>query len=174
MAIMQALKKYHPTVSQIITILTKYNVWFETFEHQPVRTSEEAAAIRTGYTLEQGAKALILKAKVANSESFFCMVVVAGTKKFNSKKVIKALKAKSIRFATPEEVSRLTNGVEIGGVPPWGNLFDLKTFVDTSITSQEAIIFNAGDRSFSIAMRTNDYLALHPSTEVTVTEDTKQ
>lgn len=34
---------YHPLTKQITDLLTKNNYWFETFQHEPVLTSEEAA-----------------------------------------------------------------------------------------------------------------------------------
>jgi len=84
------------------------------------------------------------------------------------------LNVKSIRFATTDEVSKLTGGVLIGGVPPWGSLFKLPTYVDSSLTQLEKIIFNAGDRSVSIAMNTKEYLKYQPTTLVDVIADTKQ
>jgi prolyl-tRNA editing enzyme YbaK/EbsC (Cys-tRNA(Pro) deacylase) len=61
---MQIDPKYHSTVSQIINLLEKNNYWFEIFEHEPVRTSDEAARTRNGYSLHQGAKALIVRVKI--------------------------------------------------------------------------------------------------------------
>ena len=154
---------YHPTVKLLLDLLKKNNCWFETFEHKPVRTSEEAAEIRTGYSLEQGAKALIIKAKKNASTQFFVMIVIPGNSTFNSKSVKKLLGVKSIRFATPEEVAECTKGIQVGGVPPWGSLFSLQTYVDPTVLEHEALIFNAGDRRFSIAMKTKDYLELNSS-----------
>ena len=57
---------YHLVVKKIISLLEDNECWFETFEHAPVRTSEEAADIRTGYSIEQGAKALIVRVKGKN------------------------------------------------------------------------------------------------------------
>ena len=62
-----------------------------------------------------------------------------------------------MRFATEEEVSQTTNGVQIGGVPPFGNLFNLKTIVDPKLFLNEKIVFNAGDRRYSVAMLSQDY-----------------
>jgi prolyl-tRNA editing enzyme YbaK/EbsC (Cys-tRNA(Pro) deacylase) len=110
---------YHPVVRQITDLLLKHNCWFETFEHEPVLTSEEAVKVRTGYSLSQGAKA--------------------------------------IRFATVGEVASLTNGVQAGGVPPFGNLFSLEVLADPKLFENEKIIFNAGDRRFSVAMKSKDF-----------------
>ena len=52
---------YHSVVEQIKTLLKENSFCFEPFEHEPVRTSLEASRIRTGYGIEQGTKALIVK-----------------------------------------------------------------------------------------------------------------
>lgn len=151
---------YHPVTTQIIDLLKKHSVWFELFEHAPVRTSEEAASIRNGYTLQQGAKALIIKIKTPDIQKKYVMLVTPGDKRFTNRKVKQLLNAKDLRFATEEEVLELTGGVQPGGVPPFGNLFNLEVFVDPSLLQNEKIIFNAGDKSISIGMKSDDFLTL--------------
>jgi len=152
--------EYHAVVRKIINILEGGKVWFEVFEHESVRTSEEAAKIRTGYSLKQGAKTIIIKAKTSSDLSSYFMLVLPGDKKFDSKKVKKALKIKDIRFATEVEVLLITDGVQPGGVPPFGNIFGLQVIVDPTLIQNERIIFNAGDRRCSIAMKTKDYVGM--------------
>jgi len=149
--------EYHEVVSKILALLKNDGYWFETFEHEPVRTSEEAAKVRTGYSLAQGAKAMIVRVKKSESEKFFAMLVLPGDKRFDIAKVKKLFGARDIRFATEEEVKTITGGVVPGGVPPFGNLFDLPVVADPRLFENEKIIFNAGDRSFSIAMKSADY-----------------
>lgn len=151
---------YHPLTRQISELIEGSGFWFESFEHPPVRTSEEAARIRDGYSLEEGAKALIVKTKRGGGESEFVMLVVPGDKKFDKDKVKNVLGIKDIRFATEDEVSEITKGVKPGGVPPFGNLFGLKVYADIGIFEHEKIIFNAGDRSYSVAMKAEDYKEL--------------
>lgn len=151
---------YHATVQKILALLNTNGVWYETFEHAPVRTSTDAAKIRHGYTLHQGAKSLIVRVKIPHVGKKFVMLVIPGDTKFDSGKVRFALGASEIRFATEEEVSEVTQGVQVGGVPPFGNIFGLEVFVDPHIVEQEKIIFNAGDRQFSVAMKATDYQKL--------------
>ncbi len=151
--------EYHPLVEKIKTLLTERSCWFETFEHEPVRTSEEAAKVRSGYVLHQGAKALIVKAK-KNADGVFVMLVIPGDSRFDGEKVRKLLGTKELRFATEDEVSEITQGVVVGGVPPFGNLFNLEVIVDSKLLENEKIIFNAGDRRFSISMKSADYINL--------------
>ena len=151
---------YHELVAKIIELLENNNCWHEKFEHEAVKTSEDAAKVRTGYTLSQGAKALILKAGTNKKEQVYFMVVTPGDKKFDSAKVKKILKAKELRFATEIEVGEITKGVQFGGIPPFGNIFGLKVYADPLLFINEKIIFNAGDRRLSIGMYSKDFQRL--------------
>ncbi|MBI2310245.1 hypothetical protein HYU90_00230 [Candidatus Collierbacteria bacterium] len=148
---------YHKVVSKIIDLLKNGGYWFETFEHEPVRTSEEAGKVRTGYSLAQGAKAMIVRVKKSATDKSFVMLVLPGDRRFDFAKVKQLFDAKDIRFATEEEVVKLTGRVLPGGVPPFGNLFGLPVVADPLLFENEKIVFNAGDRSFSVAMKSADY-----------------
>jgi len=151
--------KYHPVTEKIKDLLNSQNIAFETFEHEPVRTSEEAAKVRTGYSIEQGAKALIVRVKKDGVKTFV-MVVVPGNSKFDKEKLKINFGLTDIRFALEDEVDKITSGVLPGGVPPLGNLFDLGVYVEQTLLNNERIIFNAGDRSFSVGMKSSDYISL--------------
>ena len=153
----QSLSKYHPTVSQIIKLLKNHHCWFETFEHNPVRTSEEAAKTRNGYFLHQGAKVIIVRVKVTHSDKKFVMLVFPGDMRFDNNKIKFLFNAKDIRFATEQEVSDLTSGIQPGGVPPFGNLFNMEVLADPTLFENKKTVFNAGDRSFSVAMESAHY-----------------
>ncbi len=162
---------YHSVTSEILARLRAHNAWHETFEHEPVRTSEQAAQLRHGYTLQQGAKAILLRVKINESEKFFVMLVFPAHLQFDKQKVKKFFRARDIRFATEPEVGELTNGILPGGVPPFGNLFHLRVIVDPKLFENEKIIFNAGDRRFSIAMRADDYKKIVNPEVVEITGD---
>ena len=146
----------HPIHQQITDLLRTNNCWFEEFTHEAVRTSEESAKLRDGYTLQQGAKALIVRAKIPGQGKKFIMLVMPGDRKFDSAKVKQLLGSKDLRFATEQEVGEVTGGVKPGGVPPFGNLFDLDVVADQSLFNNEKIVFNAG-RTSSIGMKSADY-----------------
>ena len=61
------------------------------------------------------------------------------------------------------EFRDLFPGCETGAEPPFGNLFDLDTIVDTALTRDEEIVFNAGSHWHTIKLRYDDYARLvHP------------
>ena len=152
--------KYHPVTEKITSLLSKNKFWFETFEHGPVRTSEEAAKLRTGYKLNQGAKAIIVRGKEAGVGKKFVMLVFPGDKKFDAVKIKEQFNISDISFASEAQVGKITQGVLPGGVPPFGNLFGLDVIMDKGVLDNEKIVFNAGDRCFSVAMKSADYVTL--------------
>lgn len=141
------------TVQAIRKFLEENHISYEYKEHEEVRTSEEAAKAR-GEDIKIGAKAMILKA-----DDKFVMLVLSSAKKIDSKKVKQMLDAESLRFATPEEVTQLTGCIP-GGVPPFANIFGLELIVDMTIPQNEYMAFNAGERTKSLKLKTEDYLKL--------------
>src|SRR5262245_26638413 len=140
------------TVFQRVSgLLDAKSIPHDVLRHAPVFTSEEAAAIR-GTPLASGAKALVCKA-----DERFLMVVLPADRKLASKLVRKAAGAKSLRFASREEVEQLTS-LAPGSIPPFGSLFSLPTWCDDRLAEQPRINFNAGDHSISISMAYTDYL----------------
>src|SRR3954462_14491514 len=95
---------------------------YDVLRHAPVFTSEEAAAVR-GTPLASGAKALICKA-----DERFVMIVMPADRRLASKEA----GAKSLRFASREEVEQLTT-LAPGSIPPFGSLFGLPTWCDESL-----------------------------------------
>jgi Ala-tRNA(Pro) deacylase len=104
------------TFNSVESLLKQHGVSFEVLRHQPVFTSEEAAAGR-GVALSTGAKALICKV-----DNRFVMFVIPADRKLDSKRVRQALGIWALRFATPDELRELT-GLTPGAVPPFGSLF---------------------------------------------------
>jgi prolyl-tRNA editing enzyme YbaK/EbsC (Cys-tRNA(Pro) deacylase) len=135
------------------SFLDENNISYEFKEHEEVRTSEEAAKAR-GEDIKIGAKAMILKC-----DDRFVMFVLSAAKKIDSKRAKEILNVKSMRFATPEEVTQLTGCVP-GGVPPFANIFGLDLLLDKTIVANEFMAFNAGERTKSLKLKTKDYLSL--------------
>lgn len=141
--------------NKIKNLLENNNCDFKYFEHEPVRTSEDAANLRPGISMHQGAKALICEAKFSNGEKRPIMIVLPGDMKANFKSVRKLIGAKDLYLISPQDVLKLT-GIEVGGVPPFGDLLGLEVYMDKWILENERIAFNAGDRTISIIMKSKD------------------
>ncbi len=134
--------------------LDEARVPYAVTHHAPVRTSEEAAKVR-GTPLSSGAKALVCKA-----DERFVLFVMPADRRLDSAAVRRTLGIRSLRFATPEELT----GLPPGAIPPFGALFALPTYCDQAIADEATINFNAGDRAISVAMAPSDYLAVERPT----------
>jgi Ala-tRNA(Pro) deacylase len=139
--------------AEIIQLLTNAGVEFRTFQHEAVRTSEEAAAVR-GTPLERGAKALVLECGDG-----LLLAVISAAAKVDFRALKQRIGVKRVQMASADRVRAVT-GCEPGGVPPFGNLFGLRVIVDPSLLDNEWIDFNAGDRTRSVEMRADDFVRL--------------
>lgn len=134
---------------KIIEVLTSQNIPFTKLEHEPVTTSEAAAGAR-GSRLEQGAKALIVKV----NEQYYHLIISAA-KRVDNNKLRKILGTNRVRFATLEELKKLT-GCLPGAVPPFGNIFGLPVLMDNALLAEEVVYFNCGSHTISLRMARAD------------------
>ena len=132
-----------------LEMLAAQNIAFQKLVHEPVTTSEAAAGAR-GSRLEQGAKALIVKA----NEKYYHLIISAA-KRVDNNKLRKILGTNRVRFATPEELKTLT-GCLPGAVPPFGNLFDLPVLMDDALLAEETVYFNCASHTVSLRMARAD------------------
>lgn len=123
---------------------------FEPYEHEAVRTSEDAAKIRNT-PLYEGAKALVLYA-----DEKPVMVVVPGDRKLDMKAFKSQYHIRDLRMATPAQVEEVT-GVTIGAVPPFGHIFGIPAYMDAAFKKNSHVSFNAGLHTHSIRMSEKDY-----------------
>jgi len=136
--------------NKIIEFLNSNNVKYEEIEHEPVYTSKQAAKVRGGGVLSQGAKALVFDI------GFPIMLVLRGCDKVDNKAAKQLLNKKRVSLATPEKVKEYT-GVEIGAVAPFGFLLGIETYVDENLFKNEYIMFNPGKHNRTIKILAQDY-----------------
>ncbi|NOZ23960.1 MAG: hypothetical protein GXP25_23025 [Planctomycetes bacterium] len=134
---------------KILDHLTSLDIPFDKLEHEVVTTSEAAAGARSS-RLEEGAKALIVKAGDA-----FYHLIISAAKRVDNNKLRKTLGTRKVRFARPEEVMQLT-GCMPGAVPPFGNLFGLKVYMDDALLAEDTVYFNCGSHTVSLRMSQED------------------
>lgn len=120
--------------------------------HEPVYTSQEAANVRAGESLSQGAKALVL---VADKE--YVLFVLPGDKRADLDKLQKILGVKKLVMASRDSVKSKT-GLEVGAIPPFGSAMGLRSFVDKDLLKNDEIVFNVGRHDRSALISSEDYL----------------
>ena len=138
---------------KIIKLLENKKTKYQTYEHEPVFTSEQSAKVR-GTKIKQGAKALVMFA-----DKQPVMLVLSAATKVDAKAFKKQYQVKDLRMATAQEVEQKT-GTKIGAVPPLGNLFELPVYVDEKLGENTEIAFNAGLHTNSIKMTYQDFVEI--------------
>jgi Ala-tRNA(Pro) deacylase len=165
----------------IKNFLDKHGVEYTVYEHEPVYTSEQAAAVR-GFDLKSGVKSLVFRVETkattkteaqisskgverksskteqsSSDSSCFILALVSGDRKIDNKKLAAVVNANNVKLATPDEVLKRA-GCEIGSVHPFGNLAGLETYMDKRILENKIIAFNAGLHTITITMKSEDFV----------------
>lgn len=142
-------------LTSLCSLLDQKQVPYRLVHHAVTLTSEESARARNE-ALHVGAKALLLKI-----DTGFKLVVIPAHRKLDSAGLKRALKAASLRFATPEELHEQT-GLVPGSVPPFGQpILHLDLIADALVGLEEnRVAFNAGSLTDSIIMARTDWVAL--------------
>ena len=140
--------------NEIIHQLHAKKIDFDHKIHEPTPTSEDSARVRQ-IKMEEGVKALILRGK--NSKKNYQFNIPAHLK-VDMKAVADAVGEKC-EFEDPAVILERF-GLQIGGVPPFGNLLNLENYYDEQITQHERAAFNCGLTTESIIMKSKDLLNL--------------
>lgn len=144
-----------PVLTQLTDLLDAAGIAYRRVDHAATYTSEDSARARNE-PLQVGAKALLLKA-----DAEYAVAVMPADRKLDSGAVKRMLGAKSLRFATTEELLELT-GLVPGALPPFGKpILPFPLFADVS-TGREfgRVAFNAGSRTTSLILQREDWLTI--------------
>ncbi|HLD03472.1 MAG TPA: aspartate--tRNA(Asn) ligase, partial [Candidatus Dojkabacteria bacterium] len=139
---------------KIISLLQQNNLEYQLMEHEEVITSEQASQVR-GTRMSEGIKAMILKGKKTGK---LIMVCIPSDQKINLPSLADKL-GEHFELADPEVINK-NYGIDIGGVPPFGNLLGLPTYFTSEITNEPKAAFNCGLKTKSIIMNSKDLVNL--------------
>jgi Ala-tRNA(Pro) deacylase len=147
MAARQSLEKY----------LRKEGVSFDTLTHSVAYTAQEVAAAQHTPGRQ------LAKVVLVDADGELVMLVLPASCRVDFPKAKAVLGASKVRLAREEEFGGTFTDCEVGAMPPFGNLYDLPTYVDSSLAEAEEIVFKVGAHNTSMKMRFSDYEGLvHP------------
>ena len=127
-------------------------------KHQTAFTAREVASAEHLPARE------VAKTVVIFGDDGYRMMVVPATRLVDFQEVRLTLGLTNARLATEEELGKLFPDCELGAMPPLGSLYDLPVYLDSSLTGEDMIAFNAGTHHDVVHMRTAEYRALvHPT-----------
>ena len=142
------------STSKLRKLLDDKHVRYVTIQHSPAYTAQEIAA-SAHVPGKELAKTVIVKA-----DEKLAMLVLPASFKVNLKHLNDKLGAKNVELASESEFKDAFPECELGAMPPFGNLYNMDTFVDRSLEEDEEIAFNAGNHSELIKLAYKDYVRL--------------
>lgn len=157
-----------PILKKLKELLDEAKISYEVYNHPQAFTAQEVAAAQHIPGREM-AKVVILKV-----DGSFVMAVVPASRLVGFERVKAILGAKEVSLATEEEFASLFPECEIGAMPPFGSLFGLPVYVDTSLEKDETIFFNAGNHQQTVRLRYRDFTDLVKPQVVPLTDERKK
>jgi len=141
-------------LTRVKNYLDEQQVSYTHHVHRTAFTAQEVAA-EEHISGKMMAKAIILKA----GENYV-MAVLPASARADLHALRELTGQKDARLASEIEFTGLFADCDVGAMPPFGNLYGIPVFVDTELTRDEEIAFNAGTHQDSIHMQYADFARL--------------
>ncbi len=131
--------------------LDENNVKYTVISHNKAYTAQRIAS-SSHISGKELAKTVVLKI-----DGKFALAVLPASDKVSCSHFADTLDAKSVELASEEEFRGIFPDCETGAMPPFGNLYNLTTYVASDLVDEENIAFNAGNYIELIKMKYSDY-----------------
>lgn len=144
--------------------LDSYQVKYVAVQHSPAFSAQEVAA-----SVHVPGKDMA-KTVIVNVKGELAMAVLPANYHIDFHRLMDALRTSDMYLATEEEFQSRFPDCELGAMPPFGNLYGMKTYVSQSLSEDEHITFEAGSHSEVITLSWQDYQRLVSPTIVSFTD----
>lgn len=142
-----------PILKELETYLDENKIMYQAIPHDVAYTAQKTAQLE--HVPGHGMAKVVMVKKEGRS----LMTVVPADFRVDFVRLRK-LMGSPVELESEKEFTDLFPGCEPGAEPPFGNLFNVEVWVDTTLTENEEIIFNAGDHRETIRMRYEDFARL--------------
>lgn len=141
-------------VNRLKEFLNSKHIKYVTINHSPAFTAQEIAALAhvRGKDL---AKTVMVKL-----DDKLAMAVLPASMKVSLDRLQEASGAEQVDLASEKEFKDMFPDCEIGGMPPFGNLYGMDVYVSHRLKDDENIAFNAGSHVELIRMTYKDFETL--------------
>jgi Ala-tRNA(Pro) deacylase len=141
-------------LKKISDFLDSHHVRYLVITHSPAYTAQGIAA------LAHIPGRLVAKTVVVRVKDRFVMAVLPASQHIDLKALRAVLGTLDVHIAHEEDFEKMFPGCELGAMPPFGNLFEMPVYCETSLRDDQRIAFNAGTHRELIQMDFDDYLHL--------------
>ena len=132
-------------------LLEESGVSFEVIDHPLAFTAqEEAAASHVPGRHWAKTVAVLVDGEPA-------IAVVSATRRLDLAKLRRLVGTEKVEIAREAEFQGLYPDCDLGAMPPFGELYGQRTFVDEALREEERIAFHAGDHRTAIEMSYGDF-----------------
>jgi Ala-tRNA(Pro) deacylase len=131
--------------------LDENRVRYVSIRHSPTYTAQEIAASAHVPGRE------LAKTVMVTIDGVLAMAVLPATTMLDLDLLKQAAGAKQVTLANEREFQDRFPDCEVGAMPPFGNLYDLKVYSDASLAEDEKIAFNAGSHAELIQLAYQDF-----------------
>lgn len=138
-------------INTLTSFLDKNKVEYVTIRHSPAYTAQKIAAAAHIPGRE------VAKTVMVNVDGKMAMAVLRATDQVDLDLLRGTAKAKSVSLATEDEFKDAFKGVELGAMPPFGNLYGMDVYVDQALSKDQQIAFNAGNHTELIQLTYADF-----------------
>ena len=137
-----------------IRMLEARGVPYETYTFPPEIQSAEGVAQVVGLPASQVYKTLVVMRKQGKP----LLVMIAGDRELDLKRLAKAVGEKKLRMATYNEAESLT-GLEVGGISALALLNrGFNVYIDRAATKLKRVLVSAGCRGINLRMKVEDLI----------------
>ncbi len=138
-------------VKKVKQFLDDHTIKYVSIKHSLAYTAQEAAAS----THIRGKK--IAKTVVIKVDGKMAMAVLPASMRINLDMLKKATGVKKVEIAGEQEFQDLFPDCAVGAMPPFGNLYGMEVYADSSLKNNEEIAFNAGSHTELIQLSFKDF-----------------
>ncbi len=128
-------------INTLTRFLDDNKVEYVTIRHSPAYTAQKIAAAAHIPGRE------VAKTVMVEVDGKMAMAVLRATDQVDLDLLRGAANAKSVTLATEDDFRDAFKGVELGAMPPFGNLYGMEVFADEALTKDAQIAFNAGSHT---------------------------
>jgi Ala-tRNA(Pro) deacylase len=138
-------------LKRLTDFLDEHLLKYVLIQHSPAFTAREMA-VSAHIPFREVAKTVVL-----NIDNEHVLAILPATEMVDLNILRASLGTHLVRLTSESEFNSLFPDCEIGAMPPFGNLFNMKVIVSESLTEDEYISFNAGTHRDLIKMSYADF-----------------
>jgi len=140
--------------SRLKAYLDENQIRYKTTIHSPAYTAQQTAQASHIHGMN------FMKPVIARVDDKFIMLVIPAHYRINLDDLKTEMDSTNVSLASESDFYQLFPRCEAGAMPPFGNLFELTTYVAPCFGINQTIAFNAGNHAEIIQMKFSDYIEL--------------